>query len=98
MENAVVPASPARHPATSATTGGRGHKTPMALTAASETISHDNHPGPKALRCSNTAEGAAASMIIEATARRPSELSLRLHAHTAPIPTSAAIAGASATV
>ena len=98
MENAVVPASPARHPATSATTGGRGHKTPTALTAASETISHDNHAGPKALRCSKTADEAAASTIIAASAQRPSQLDLRRHAHTAPIPTNAAIAGASATL
>src|ERR1700722_5578 len=98
MENMVVPTSPARHPATIATTGGRGHKTPRALTAASETISHRNHAGPKALYFNKSAEDSAASTIIAASAQRTSQLDLRRHAHTAPIPTSAAIAGASATV
>src|SRR5258707_1285973 len=98
METAVVLASPARHPATSATTGGRGHNTAAALATASPVISHGSNAGPKALRCSKSAEGAAASTIIVARAQRPSQLDLRRHAHTAPIPTSAATAGARATV
>ena len=39
-----------------------------------------------------------ASTIIAASPQRPSQLDLRCHAHTAPMPTSAATAGASATV
>jgi hypothetical protein len=51
MENAVVPISPAKHPATSATTGGRGRKTQTALTAASPMTSHGSRTGPEALLC-----------------------------------------------
>src|SRR5262249_15629536 len=97
-ENTVVPASPAKHPITSAITGGRGHNTATALTAASATGSNGSQGGPKALRCNRTADGTAASMKIAASAQRPSQLDLLRHAHTGPIPNSAATAGASATV
>src|SRR5882757_4701344 len=97
-ETAAVPASPATHPATSATTGGRGHNTAQALTTANPATSHGSHTGPKALRCNKSAEGPAASTIIDASAHRPSQLDLRRHAQTAPMPTRPATAGAMATV
>src|SRR5258705_11134565 len=96
MEKAVVPISPAKHLATSATTGGRGHKTQTALTAASPMTSHGSHTGPKAALCNRIADRTAASTIIAATAHRPSQLDLRRHAPTPPIPTSAAMPGARA--
>src|SRR3954471_5825665 len=97
-ENATVPASPATHPATKAATGGCGQSTSTALSTATAVISHGTHVGPKMLRLSKIAEKALASTMSMASAQRPSTRDLRRHAHTAPMPTSAAMAGASATV
>src|SRR5690349_20196505 len=98
MEKAVAQAIPVTPPASSATTGGLRHSTATALSAAMPTRLHGSQLGPKALRCSRTAEGTMASSIIADSAQRPSHSDLRRHAQIAPMLTSAAIGGARATV
>ena len=98
-EYVAVPANPASTPMATATAIVRGHatSTPTAPTTASAPTSHVK-VGLKWLRCNKTAEDAAANAIIAPSASLPSQPALRDHAHTPPMPMSAAIDGASAAV
>ena len=104
IEKAAVPPNPASAPAITApaTTFRHAITLPTSratmLMAATAPISHRHHTGPKSLRFSKTMDQAAASPIIPARARRPSHLLRRRQANTPPMPTSAAMAGANATV